>query len=59
MKNPLNLQFKVKVQEDEKEYGRGNRARKEVNYKHDLISDEQWIRAMENEVFICQKDFFQ
>lgn len=50
MKNPLNLQFKVKVQEDEKEYGRGNRARKEVNYKHDLISDEQWIRAMENEV---------
>lgn len=38
------------MQEEEKEYGRGNRARKEVNYKHDLISDEQWIRAMENEV---------
>jgi ATP-dependent helicase STH1/SNF2 len=47
----------IKVQEDEKEYGRGNRARKEVNYKHDMISDEQWIRAMENEEQGLTSDF--
>jgi len=40
----------VKTQEEEKEYGRGNRTRKQVTYTHDLISDDQWIRAMENEV---------
>lgn len=37
----------VKAQEEQKEYGRGNRARKQVSYKFDMMSDEQWMKAME------------
>jgi len=54
---PAWVKEEVKTQEEEKEYGRGNRARKEVNYKHDLISDEAWIRAMENEEAGLTSDF--
>jgi len=37
----------VRAKEEEKEYGRGNRARKQVSYAYDLMSDEQWIKVME------------
>ena len=39
----------MKPEEDKREYGRGNRVRKQVSYALDIPNDERWGGSMEEE----------
>jgi len=48
------LKQEDKPQEDKREYGRGNRVRKQVSYVLDIPNDEQWDKSDDEDGFISE-----